>query len=151
MTELSAEDMAVWHACKLLGDQVTRRVSADITAASGLSGADYGVLSRLADLGDGRLRQQVLTDSMQLHKGAMSHQLSRMETRGLISRERRGGGVEVALTAAGVQALAGLRPVHATAVRRHLLDRLAAEDRIALQRIAVTLEGEGRPSGDPPA
>ncbi|MEC3915435.1 MarR family winged helix-turn-helix transcriptional regulator [Nocardia sp. CDC160] len=139
MTELTAEDMTIWHACKTLGDHVTRRVAADITTASGMSGTDYGVLSRLAELGGGRLRQQVLTDSMGLHKGAMSHQLTRMQNRGLIRRERVPAGTDVVLTDQGTAALETLRPIHADAVRRHLLDRLMPEDRIALRRIATAL------------
>ncbi|GAB2546040.1 MarR family winged helix-turn-helix transcriptional regulator [Nocardia heshunensis] len=144
MSELTPEDLTIWHACKTLGDQVTRRVAADITAASGMSGTDYGVLSRVADLGGGRLRQQALTASMQLNKGAMSHQLTRMQERGLIRRERVPGGIDIVLTAAGTTALDALRPIHAAAVRRHLLDRLGPEDRTALRRMAAALaDGPG--------
>lgn len=50
---LSGDELALWHACKTLGTVVTQRVGAALTAATGLSGTDYGVISRLADLGAG--------------------------------------------------------------------------------------------------
>ncbi|WP_327139081.1 MarR family winged helix-turn-helix transcriptional regulator [Nocardia sp. NBC_01327] len=139
MAPLSDDELAAWHACKALGDQVTRRVGADIAAETGYSGTDYGVLSRVAELGGGSLRQQTLADSIGLHKGALSHQLTRMESRDLIRRERARGGVEVVLTAQGEQALRRVRPVHAAAVRKYLLDRLTDQDRAALLRIAAAL------------
>lgn len=138
MDHLSSEDLAVWQACKTLGMMVTRRVTTDITAGTGLSGADYGIIYRLADHG-GALGQQALTESMQLTKGAMSHQLTRMTERGLIQREKGATGVTVVLTDHGHAALRQARPVHADAVHRHLLNRLTAQDREALVRVAALL------------
>ncbi|WP_160161489.1 MarR family winged helix-turn-helix transcriptional regulator [Embleya hyalina] len=138
MHSLGSEDLAVWHACKTLGMVVTRRVVTDITAGTGLSGADYGVVYRLDDHG-GALGQQALTASMQLTKGAMSHQLTRMTERGLVLREKGPTGTTVVLTDHGRAMLHQARPVHAGAVRRHLLDRLTAQDRDALVRIAALL------------
>jgi DNA-binding MarR family transcriptional regulator len=141
MDRLSSDELAVWHACKALGTVVTRRIGADITAATGLSGADYGVISRLEDLGGGRLGQQALADSMQLTKGAMSHQLTRMAARGLIHRDKGPAGVGVVLTEQGRSGLRQARPVHAKAVREHLVDRLSDEERETLLRIAALLAG----------
>ncbi|GAB2702475.1 MarR family winged helix-turn-helix transcriptional regulator [Kitasatospora kifunensis] len=136
---LSGDELALWHACKTLGTVVTQRVGAALTAATGLSGTDYGVISRLADLGAGRLGQQTLTDSMGLTKGAMSHQLTRMTHRGLVLREKTGTGSTVILTDHGRTLLSQARPVHATAVREQLLDRLSADERATLLRIAARL------------
>lgn len=138
MDRLSSEDLAVWHACKTLGMVVTRHVIGDITARTGLSGADYGVIYRLDDHG-GALGQQALTESMQLTKGAMSHQLTRMTERGLVRREKTSTGTTVVLTDHGRTALRQARPIHADAVHRHLLDRLTAQDRETLVRIATLL------------
>jgi DNA-binding MarR family transcriptional regulator len=154
---LNDGELAVWHAVKSLGNTVVRRIGVDITAATGLSGADYGVISRLADLGDGRLGQQALTESMQLTKGAMSHQLTRMAERGLITRVKGPAGVTVVLTAYGRDQLDRARPVHAAAVRAHLIGRLSAEERAVLLRVAGRLdhddehERHGDAHGDPAA
>lgn len=138
MDPLSSEDLAVWHACKTLDMLVTRRVITDITASTGLSGADYGVIYRLDDHG-GAIGQRALTESMQLTKGAMSHQLTRMTERGLVQREKGPNGTTVVLTDHGRAMLLQARPAHADAVRKHLLDRLSVQDRDALVRIAALL------------
>jgi DNA-binding MarR family transcriptional regulator len=147
---LSEGEMAVWHAVKSLGGTVVRRISADVTVATGLSGADYGVISRLAHLGGGRLGQQALAESMQLTKGAMSHQLTRMAERGLVRRDKGPAGVTVVLTPHGREQLARARPVHAAAVREHLIGRLSAEERAVLLRVAARLDGGGVVAGGGP-
>lgn len=125
MTEpLDAEEMALWHAWKLAADTIRARIAADITAAVGLSDADFGVLTRVAELGGGRMRQNALAESMGWHRSRLSHQLTRMEERGLLTRHGVDGGVEVRLTDAGRDRAESARPVHAAAVRRHLIGRL---------------------------
>jgi DNA-binding MarR family transcriptional regulator len=135
---LSAEELQVWHACKTLGDTVTGRIGTDL-AGVGVSGSEYGILSRLDELGGGRLGQQALADEMRWAKSRMSHQLTRMAARDLIRRDRGPTGVIVALTPAGRALLARARPVHAAAVREHLLDRLSEPERTTLLRIAARL------------
>jgi hypothetical protein len=57
---LSPHELRVWHAFRLMGEDVMARVGRDIADATGLSGAEFGVLSRLAALGKGEMRQQAL-------------------------------------------------------------------------------------------
>ena len=122
---LSAEETAVWHAWKDMTEMVRGLVARDIADAAGLSDPDYAILSRLGEKGGGRLRQHELAASMNWSKSRLSHQLSRMQTRGLVDRARSADGtVDVTISGAGREALAIARPVHATAVRRHLLERL---------------------------
>ena len=98
-----------------------------VPRGDGLSDPGYGVLSRLADLGGGQLRQQDLADSMGWDKSHLSHHLTRMQQRGLVERQPSGDAVTVRLTPAGRVVLDQAVPVHAAAVRRHLLSRLTAE------------------------
>jgi DNA-binding MarR family transcriptional regulator len=130
---LDAEEMSLWHAWKLAADAVRARVAADITAATGLSDADFGVLTRVADLGGGRMRQNALAQSMGWHRSRLSHQLARMEQRDLLTRHGVDGGVEVQLTDTGRDRADAARPVHAAAVRRHLIDRLDSAQRRQLR------------------
>jgi DNA-binding MarR family transcriptional regulator len=139
MEPLSRDDVEVWHAFKALGDTVMRRVGADLTAATGLSATDWGVVSRLEDLGGGRLGQGALAESVGLTKGGMSNQLTRMTHRGLVQRERGADGVTVVLTDHGRDLLHQARPVHAGAVRTHLLDRLSTGERATVLHIAALL------------
>ena len=122
----------MWHTWKQSADRIRHRVARDIAAATGLSDPDYGVLSRLADLGGGQLRQQDLADSMDWDKSRLSHHLTRMQQRGLVERRPADGTVTVHLTGAGRAALAEAVPVHAAAVRRHLLSRLSREQQRAI-------------------
>jgi hypothetical protein len=48
----------------LMGEDVLGRVGRDIAQATGLSGPVFGVLSRLAALGKGGMRQQALASVM---------------------------------------------------------------------------------------
>ena len=142
---LSDEEMQLWHAWKRAGEAVMAGVERDITMTTGLSGADYGVLSRLADLGRGKLRQQELANSMGWDKSRLSHHLTRMAARGLVTRQTaKGDGVTVTQTTDGRKVLARARPVHAESIRRHLLARLTPEQRGALGVICELLK-EGRP------
>jgi len=116
-------------------------VARAIADATGLSDPDYGILSRLADLGGGRLRQHELAASMNWSKSRLSHQLSRMQTRNLVDRARSAdGAVVVTISGPGREALAAARPVHATAVRRHLLERLGPAQIPAILDIARKLD-----------
>jgi DNA-binding MarR family transcriptional regulator len=140
---LDAGELSLWHAWKLAADSVRARIAADITAAVGLSDADFGVLTRVAELGGGCMRQNALAESMGWHRSRLSHQLTRMEQRGLLTRHGVGGGVEVRLTDTGRDRAQAARPVHAEAVRRHLIDRLDPSQRreLLLALDALTAQG----------
>lgn len=68
---LSDADRAVWHAFKRATETVTTAVERDILAAAGLTGAEFGVLDRLA-LHDGTMRQSDLGRSMYWNKSRFS-------------------------------------------------------------------------------
>ena len=59
MKLLSPQELRVWHAFRLMHEDVLGRVGRDIAQATGLSGPEFGVLSRLAGPGKGEMRQQV--------------------------------------------------------------------------------------------
>src|SRR5204862_4033594 len=107
---------------------------------TGPSGPDYAVLARLHYLGRGEMRQQDLAESMRWDESRLSHHLSRMEGRALIRRRAGPGkGVTVVLTAAGSKQLAAASPVHARAVRLHLVSRLNGPQRKALLTLSQLL------------
>lgn len=130
---LSETEREIWLAWKQAADAVAGRVERELVEETGLSEAEFGLLSRLVDLGGGALRQQELADSLSWDKSRLSHQLNRMQERKLVQRKRNDhGAVMVAITAAGKQALHSARPVFAAAVRRHLLDKLPRPERARL-------------------
>jgi DNA-binding MarR family transcriptional regulator len=128
MTPLSPQELRVWHAFR---------------QATGLSGAEFGVLSRLAAPGKGEMRQQVLASMMAWDKSRLSHQLTRMQERSLIKRRRVDGKtVLIALTKLGREKLDAARPVHAASVRRNLLSRLTREQIDTIVRVSNLLGEE---------
>jgi DNA-binding MarR family transcriptional regulator len=137
---LSPQELRVWHAFKIMSDEVMSRVAKDLTEGAGLSGADFGVLSRLAGIGKGEMRQQDLARTMGWDKSRLSHQLTRMQERKLIERHDAGDRIVlIKLTKAGENLLAAARPVHAESVRRNLLSRLSPEQIATMVRISNIL------------
>ena len=148
MTEkpLSPQELRVWHAFMLMGEEVLARVGRDIALATGLSGPEFGVLSRLAAIGKGEMRQQALASVMSWDKSRLSHQLTRMQQRALIERRRTDGKtVLVALTQLGKEKLEAARPIHAESVRRNLLSRLTQEQVGTIVRVSNLLGEEEWP------
>jgi len=78
---LSPRELRIWHAFLAMGEDVLERVGRDIAHATGLSGPEFGVLSRLAAFGKGEMRQNEIATVMGWEKGRLSHQLTRMEKR----------------------------------------------------------------------
>ena len=140
---LSPRELRVWHAFLLMGEDVLGRIGRDIAQATGLSGPEFGVLSRLAALGKGEMRQRALARVMNWDKSRLSHQLTRMQQRGLIERRSADGNtVLVVLTKLGREKLGATRPVHAASVRRNLLSRLTSEQVDTIVRVSNLLGEE---------
>jgi DNA-binding MarR family transcriptional regulator len=129
---LTPRETTIWQAVKAFKEVVFARIESDIQQASGLSGAEFGVLSRLQDLGNGKLSQQALKESMGWHKARLSHQLTRMEGRDLVQRVPLGRSVVVVILPEGDKALTLARPAHVQAIRKHLVRKVTREEADAL-------------------
>ncbi|MDQ7094742.1 MarR family transcriptional regulator [Desulfosporosinus sp. PR] len=136
--ELTVEEMRIWHLWKCSFKSIFGRVMKDMSEHTGLSDGDFGVLDRLVHLGNGKLRQQELVDSMEWTKSRLSHHLTRMEQRGLILRKPldTGRGVQIIITSAGKSALDSSRPVLSKAIRKHFLEQLSAQDIESITKLA---------------
>jgi DNA-binding MarR family transcriptional regulator len=139
---LSPHELRIWHAFRLMHEDVLGRVGRDIAQATGLSGSEFGVLSRLAALGKGEMRQQALASVMAWDKSRLSHQLTRMQKRALIERRPDGKTVLVVLTKLGREKLDAARPIHAASVRQNLLSRLTQEQIDTIVRVSNLLGEE---------
>jgi DNA-binding MarR family transcriptional regulator len=136
---LTDDERERWEAWKRASDAVLDRVRREVRTATGLSNADFGVLQILDEVGGGTVRQQQLCAATGWTQSRASNHLSRMERRELVAREAVGGGVLVHLTDEGRALLDRARPVHAEAVRRHLLDELDDDAHGAIARLADAL------------
>jgi DNA-binding MarR family transcriptional regulator len=109
----------------LLDLQITRELGRDR-----LSDGDYDVLSTLSETPDHRLRLTELAGAMLWTTSRLSHQISRMQQRGLVTREgvaTDGRGAEVVLTAEGLTTIEAAAPAHVASVRENFVDLLTAE------------------------
>src|SRR6478736_4378028 len=92
---------------------------------SGLSGADYEVLAVLSALDGDRMPARDLGNALGWEKSRLSHQLRRMQTDGLISREPNPDDARstlVCLLHTGRAAIEKAAPRHVDDVRRNFLD-----------------------------
>jgi DNA-binding MarR family transcriptional regulator len=95
---------------------------------AGLSGADYKVLVPLSETPGGVLRARELATEIGWDRSRLSHHISRMEKRGLVTREEceaDARGLMVRLTKAGRKAIQGAAPNHAESVQRYFFDLLS--------------------------
>lgn len=105
---------------------------------AGLGLQDYDVLVQLTDTPSARLRLSELADLLQWDRSRMSHHITRMAARGLVTREqcpddRRGA--FVVLTSQGRATIEAAAPHHVEGVRELLFDHLDEDDLAALDRI----------------
>ncbi|WP_436739345.1 MarR family winged helix-turn-helix transcriptional regulator [Streptomyces sp. BBFR102] len=126
MDEAALDPVGFWSAFKRAHEIIRTRVIADAADAAGLSEPDLTILVNLNKAG-GALRQSELAASLGWDRTRISHQLTRMSKRQLVTRER-AGGVTVTLTDAGRQAITAVHPGLDAAVRRHFTDRLSAQE-----------------------
>jgi DNA-binding MarR family transcriptional regulator len=120
------------------------RISRDLANDSGLSDADYDVLSNLSEALEHRLRVNELADQLLWSKSRLSHQLTRMEERGLVRREQvhdDGRGAMIALSPRGWETIQAAAPLHVESVRRHFIDLLSPEQIRVLGEIGTVVVG----------
>jgi DNA-binding MarR family transcriptional regulator len=128
------------------------RITRDLAADSGLSDADYDVLSNLSETPEHRLRLNQLAEHMLWSKSRLSHQLTRMEERGLVKREHApsdGRGAVISLTPGGWKAIEAAAPLHVESVRRNFIDLLSPEQAKVLGEIAERVVGHLNSLEDP--
>ncbi len=125
---LNDREQAAWRAFLGMYAKVDRALREQLQDESELSLADYGVLVALSEAPAGELRSYEIAEFVQWEASRLSHQLRRMEGRGLLVRrecptDKRG--LVVAITPSGVAAIARAAPCHVATVRRVFIDRLS--------------------------
>jgi DNA-binding MarR family transcriptional regulator len=132
------------------------QVGRDLARDSGLSDADYDVLSNVSESAGHSMRLGDLAAHMLWSKSRLSHHVARMERRGLVARQdcpSDGRGAILTLTEAGWQAITTAAPAHVESVRRHFVDLLTSEQIQLLGDLTETVlahlgSGPGQPGTD---
>jgi DNA-binding MarR family transcriptional regulator len=136
-----AEDRA-WRGYRRMRALLDLQINRDLARDAGLSEPDYDVLSNLSETEGYRWRLSDLAARMLWSKSRLSHHLTRMQQRGLVTREdcpEDGRGAVVVLTQGGLGAIQAAAPDHVASVRRHLIDLLSSDQIAALGDITETV------------
>ena len=126
---LTDDEQRAWRAYIQLAQLLMRQLDRDLHPF-GLSMHDYEILVELSEATRNRLRMTELADRTAQSRSRLSHQVSRMESRGLVAREGCEGdkrGTFAVLTELGAAVIGQVAPHHVASVRRHFIDQLAAD------------------------
>jgi DNA-binding MarR family transcriptional regulator len=126
---LTDEEQRAWRAYIQLAQLLMRQLDRDLHPF-GLSMHDYEILVELSEATRNRLRMTDLADRTAQSRSRLSHQVSRMESRGLVVREGCEGdkrGTFAVLTELGAEVIGQVAPHHVASVRRHFIDQLAVD------------------------
>lgn len=148
---LTDEEQRAWRGLVLMTSHLNRQLNRDLQDSSGLSLADYGVLVVLSEAPDERLRVYEIARELAWEQSRLSHQLTRMQRRGLVRREECGSdgrGAFAVLTADGRTAIEKAAPTHVESVRRLVFDTLTPEQVATLGDIGSDVLGRVR-AADP--
>jgi DNA-binding MarR family transcriptional regulator len=127
---LTEREQRAWRAYIQLAQLLIRQLDRDLHPF-GLSMHDYEILVELAEAPLRRLRMTELADRTAQSRSRLSHQINRMETRGLVGREGCEGdkrGTFAVLTSRGAAVIDEVAPYHVTSVRAHFIDQLDEAD-----------------------
>ncbi|WP_328916222.1 MULTISPECIES: MarR family winged helix-turn-helix transcriptional regulator [unclassified Streptomyces] len=132
-TWLSEDEQRAWRihldVSRLLMYQLERDLQ-----PFGLTNNDYEILVNLSEAEDRRMRMSDLAKSTLQSKSRLSHQVTRMETAGMVRREncesdRRG--LYAVLTELGWETMRKVAPRHVASVRAHFIDLIPSESLVA--------------------
>ena len=139
---LTVRQAAAWASYQRMHARLAERISRALARKTGLSEADFKILVALTELPHESVRALALRCGLEWEKSRLSHQLRRMEARGLITREEcsednRGSVVRV--TDTGRRLATEARHQYEYAVRRYVTDVLTSDQMEALRTIAETV------------
>ncbi|WP_432056891.1 MarR family winged helix-turn-helix transcriptional regulator [Streptomyces sp. bgisy022] len=147
---LSDDEQSVWRsyidATTLLEDHLDRQLQRD----AGMPHVYYGLLVKLAEAPERRLRMTELAMAAKITRSRLSHAIARLERNGWVRREdcpsdKRGQ--FAVLTDAGLEVLARHAPGHVEAVRQAVFDRLTPEQQKSLGEIMGIIAEGLQPTG----
>jgi DNA-binding MarR family transcriptional regulator len=139
MTSTTAEERELWRVFFVMRRQLELTLERRLQADSGISSADFEILASLFDEPTKRLRAGRIADLIGWEKSRVSHQLTRMEQRGLITRQECGDdarGVWVVLTEEGESSVTSASRDHGEAIRQYFFDVLDADHKDALLAVS---------------
>jgi DNA-binding MarR family transcriptional regulator len=135
---LTEEEQRAWRGLLRMTSQLNARMNRQLQDDYGVSLADYDVLVVLSEAPTGRLRVFEIADRLAWEQSRVSHQLARMQRRGLVTRQEcrtDARGAFVVLTDVGRAAIERAAPAHVETVRQLVFDGLSRDQVAALTAV----------------
>jgi DNA-binding MarR family transcriptional regulator len=136
---LTEDEQRAWRGLLRMTAQLNARMNRQLQDDYGISLADYDVLVVLSEAPEGRLRVFEMAGALAWEQSRVSHQLARMQRRGLVAREEcpaDARGAFVVLTEAGRAAIERAAPAHVEMVRQLVFDGLSRDQLAALTAVS---------------
>lgn len=124
---LDDDEMSAWLAMVDVNAAIQAAVEEDF-APHGLNSGEYGVLARLSDAPEHRLRMCDLADGLHVSPSGLTRRLDGLVREGLVAREQSAEDRRVmmaVLTEKGFERLKAIAPDHVATVRRVFIDHLS--------------------------
>ncbi|MBL8146768.1 MAG: MarR family transcriptional regulator [Anaerolineae bacterium] len=128
------------------------QINRELALLTGLSEADYEILAVLAESPDETMRALALRCGLEWEKSRLSHQIRRMEARGLVRREEcreDNRATIIRITESGRKLAAGARLAYEQAIQRHVIGVLTPGELEMLHHIAERISTTLEPSHTP--
>jgi DNA-binding MarR family transcriptional regulator len=141
---LTPDEQRAWRTYLRMSALLPVRLGRQLQRDSGLSLPEYEVLVQLSEAPGNRLRPYQLCEALSWEQSRLSHQLTRMERRGLVAREEcpaDGRGAFVILRTEGAAAIQSAAPGHVGTVRQLIFDQLDDGQRAAFEKACATILG----------
>jgi DNA-binding MarR family transcriptional regulator len=141
-TWLTADEQRAWRTYLRMSSLLPAQLNRQLQRDSGLTLPEYEVLVQLSEAPGRRLRPFQICEVLNWEQSRLSHQLTRMQRRGLIGRqecEADGRGAFVTLTGAGAESIRTAAPGHVAAVRQLIFDRLTDDQLAAFEQACAAV------------
>ncbi|GAB3009100.1 hypothetical protein GCM10023080_089050 [Streptomyces pseudoechinosporeus] len=138
----TVEELRIWRDFIEMTEALRSDLASRLQSESSLSPGDYAVLLALREADGRSLRPSELAARIGWQRSRLSHQLGRMERRGLVRREEcatDSRGAEVVLTSTGAEAFRNASLPHLRAVRELFVNPLTPGQLAAAEEIATAL------------
>ncbi|MBB5633023.1 DNA-binding MarR family transcriptional regulator [Cryobacterium mesophilum] len=148
VSEVSEAEWAVWRTFYAMRRQLDRALEDQLQRDAGISGPDYEILLSLFESPQRRMRSRDLSARIGWEKSRISHQVTRMENRGLVERsecEDDLRGTWIGLTTEGRRAVLGAMREHTTAIRNLFFDVLTPDELASLRAVSDRVLGAINP------
>ena len=136
---LTEDEQRAWRGLLRMTAQLNARMNRQLQDEAGISLADYEVMVELSEAPEGRRRVFELASALAWEQSRVSHQLARMQRRGLIGRQEcpaYARGAFVVLTEPGRAAIERAAPAHVETVRQLVFDGLSPGQLAALTAVS---------------